>query len=1634
MKNWKEVGEVPDSDDESAGGFDTDESQTVEPALPPSIKPPSHIARQKSATDDIWELPVSSPEQQSKAANLSRHLEPFGNKRNASEIVEDAPTDDAAASQAPNVGNPVPSSAEASALDTVFGILDHEESNVSSPSSTLTSPPASPNLIPVRDSPTRADHTPEDAHAISRRQTVAEEDGEQESRLAAVRLERSLRPRKPIQEHPYLLESALYSNLMKSRGVQPVRIPRPLEQAKIVNDDPDDEDFEADESQGVRRETQNLTGEESGPLSFDNNVSDVDELALSPVPNRSSIQPGALSSSLSSSPLRNSYNGNASVEEDEDEDDLPSLEEILRNPERVLQKTKRQRLGQVYSARKRRKEAAQVLPLSSPPREFIRPPRLSPSPEPQVDAGPSSDLGTTPVPRRKNRIEIHIPSGLSQVATPSPASPITRETVDLTTLIDADDSDTQSTSSGSSSDLEVARHHVRRIRGVLPASWLRLDQVKGKDTIQQHINRLSEQSVEPEAPRRGVAILRQSKAQSPRSTAFALEDYSDEESDGSGNPPQSVEPESRNMSSGPSIFDDADPGSVMEDNSIDRVVLGTKRNHSSGDGSRKAKKSKTQQSIFKGRLGEKTRQPRINQILGRAKSTSRTSAGNTKSSARRTVSVGPRRAAVSRPRSSTPPLLSILDVMEPQAPNFIKIAARTAKRRKNLGKASPSRKLISLATRTDNIDALSSLRDWKSGRTQPRISIPRETTRQSDLRRPLAGLDPNLLTPKSYSAKPAPSRPPAHSTSQRVAKQSGLDGFVTTTGAARLQERSEAATHVQPLKPSSKKVLQLRKPQFRPAQLETDDAAAPDRNLFTIRKRALDAIYQKSRNAQGLRAPSIASLESYFGSLSQATREPIKEPKTTDIEPPRPPGLRVKSRFRKKFVPKRIDLDTPQYIHAHDPLPVIDRRETPRDLVPSEELTEGDKLGGLGPFGTVYTQHFEIFPLDQGTYFHASTLIGRGYVTKPLDLGFPTSVRSSRSRIAFRLGAETLRWGPWDDSTSSEFGILVDWVADKLILGPSEAEISTAAEPVGASQFVLDYALSALSLQNDDESKAFILRSVEVFQGFLNRLESSPNPITPSHEKDEVCAEVCVRLSLVTLAIYQLAQASSLDYSLVVQIEELLKKMAKLCMKSLLNTASGEELRNLYGHLQRVSARECGIRSDQVAANCWVILMRIFENIHIPRCSFWDVVNSVMLESEGVAGTDSQKFEALWSSMFTLLPLSEFDNSGVLVSGLRYMMPMEGWALPQQLSKRVFDLYRANPRQPPSFNEYCRAVIARCHYLVQQWGWSRCSSIIGTIFDFFGSQKLAHLRNEEVYKSPAFLENLGNHPSLAIEPDDRCFHIFIKMLAQAILRLKKLDRQKDIRNLVARTLPNHDRQYNKEDTIHQHDLAALRNHHDLLCTLFWAAPPELRPGVHLIEKLVSPEHSHKEACLINLRAWGQLATFMIASGEVGTGYRPFISWLNNIFQHLLDQYLSAASDIEQQFKALSSETRGIGNDIKDQMILRNKAAAMDVLFTSVKTSLAVLKHSRTLGAAAYCLSTYQLQRVFGSLDFSSPHFDWSIVNVALDTLEYYLTRLAEAKSSEEQYSSDEANDFDPRELEDAVQVSSTLFPILLPAI
>jgi hypothetical protein len=311
--------------------------------------------------------------------------------------------------------------------------------------------------------------------------------------------------------------------------------------------------------------------------------------------------------------------------------------------------------------------------------------------------------------------------------------------------------------------------------------------------------------------------------------------------------------------------------------------------------------------------------------------------------------------------------------------------------------------------------------------------------------------------------------------------------------------------------------------------------------------------------------------------------------------------------------------------------------------------------------------------------------------------------------------------------------------------------------------------------------------------------------------------------------------------------------------------------------------------------------------------------------------------EKIWYTMFSLLPLCEFDEFGFIKPGRRRKISFDNWSLPQQMLKRVFALYGSNPRQPPGFNDYCRALVSRCHHLMSVWAWWKCSGIIGAIFDFFASQKLGHLRNEEVYDSSRFLRELDKEPLLEVDSEDRCFHIFLKIVGLAIKHMEKAKDIKGIRNMVARLLPNHDRQYPKEEAIHQRELASLRNHHDLLCTLYWAAPVEQRPAPALIQELVIADRSHKEACLINLRAWENLARFVVTNSTNPDTYQPFALWQNEFSSKLAQQYIGTESEVRQQAEILEkTDTRPISESLLKQTILANRRSTMETLRVMVR--------------------------------------------------------------------------------------------------
>ncbi|KAF6821361.1 mus7 mms22 family protein [Colletotrichum sojae] len=1639
MPNWKELGEVPDSDDEDFD-FDSQESERSPNAGNPTEVDAEALQSTQAPENSVWDVPESSQPTPLTAPAVPEPIfsthegaeyptdespsSPLSSAQDVDELAEmfdmysqpvAAPTvtrqayvaDHRGDSPDPLMGDDSISTGYVKITAPQFEFpIENETSRAthsgfpmaSQPSSPkrspprgnilrgLTpSPPSSPPRTPPRDlpgspartsprrSPRSAPRSLAGTQSTNPSRTQARPSGNQQHastsrdeevarQVAALRYERSLRPRKPIQEHPYLIENAQYSKTLKSHGLRPIRMPtEPASRQQAAEDDSQEQDFEA--SQGSTADAQNETTDESQA--------------------HGATQPsefGALPVSLSSSPFRTSspkHRGGPSSQPSldgetdntsmSDNGDMPSIDEIFRDST-TDQASKRRRLaGRIRSAKEVVPEPGHPSRPTFQTYDEIYGIVSSPSPDPTtareqvVDSMPSPGIGTA---FNLNTGEDYISDDDPFLSPERPVSAaVNREVVDMTLAevsedenMMADLGDLAAISGPESEDdagnseesgSEAIRNVGRRIRGVLPASWLRLDKQPNRPKpVQQTYHDRSPEKTQ----RRGVAVRKIGRSTSTTAATFMFEDSDDEVRQ----PPRTTRAASSNddlsflqPAMTQAIEIDDDDSSAMEDNEIDHMAPSRKRQLTLAESLQPTAKRQKKNAPTKDARLKKAGKPR--------------KAGTRSSRASR---IDPWVKSGKSTKTKPPPRLSILDVIDPDAPRFLKIAARNAQTRRNLGRTSPTNKSIRLATRRDNIDAGTVLQRWTGGKIRPRQGLQSSSTQSRPAgRRPLTQLSSNTF-----------SRTPAASPRKRTAVQpirSHLEDVESASPSpnARRGVRSfsrQASTSSQRAQDAVN----------RPAQLEMDLNEQRGRVAFHAKKRALDALFRGS-HSQSLSARSVHldsvmdDACSVISGQNVVARDSPEPPECIQARPKRP---------RKPRQPIRVDVAAAQFRHADDPLPTT---EPFTPVAPLLTTFDDGHLSGLGPFGTQYTQHFDVFPLDRGVYFHETTLLGSGCVESATSELFSEKVWQSRPRVSFHLGEQTLRWDVWTEQVSSEFGILMDGISEQIITA-SETGFNTKA----ASRFILNYVQNSISFTDDIGAHSFITRLLEVTQAFLSRLDSDTSMDGDKHPQ---AIDALSSTLLVLSCAVRLCQKHAPLLSVGFTVESVLRKTAEVLVRNLLK-AGLDEVTNLYENLQTLRYRERGIRADAVAPHAWVLLMKVLEGLKIPRMTFWDVSYPLLIQPAVIKGANAQEYEKLWRAMFTLLPLCEFDKMGVLIAERRHEVPMDGWALPQQVLKRVFQLYRENPRQSPSFNDYCRTLVSRCHYLVEQWGWFKCGGIIGTIFDFFGSQNLSHLRNEEAFRSARFLDNLHKDPSLKVEPEDRCFHIFLKLVALVIKKLRKKGLANDVRNLVARTLPNHDRQYSKEQNVHQNDLAALRNHHDLLCTLFWAAPPEDRPGIQLLEKLVIPASSHKEACLINLRAWSQLARFVVHA-ESTTSFTPLAEWQTNIFKQLLDQYNSAAGDIQQQFLAMSKDaTNGISEEFMNSIVASNKAAIMEIMLFSVKLSTDVVQYASSLELARVASNSFQLREVFQHFSTLPPDFPTTILQSSLITFERLLAR------------------------------------------
>ncbi|KAK8039421.1 hypothetical protein PG993_007832 [Apiospora rasikravindrae] len=1582
MAKWKELGEVPDSDDESL--FDSDED-SQQPELP---QPPQLPTAADADTPNSRHLDDPTPAVASGHDHITDHNKDVWDVPTSSQSLEDLdhlfPDDLAPSSSFPILDHRIESASTPRGVEADFAEPSRENEELTTPTQTSVAAVESSKAGQAKQSIERSSLVIELGVNTDIDKATAIRIAEDEifAREEAVRQGRSFRPRKPIQEHPYLLESAHYSSLFKSRGIRPVRLA--LEEAAATEarkKDSQEEDYEED-TQSTGGGVQD-TAEESQLSLQHNSLDDRDELALSSPPSRRSPTP--TERPILSDNQRSSQN-------DDDGDELPTLEELIRRKSvlgRPRAHTKRRGSPNTSSKRKQARVFRHPSPAARGTDIFDIPPS-PPQTSPQVfTVTPVDGINNT---RRRKEVASITPkpssADISRDLTPIPIDQ-GRQPIDLTVDDDSDSSGSQdgvqdmagsdaedlgNAEASSSPERAPDLNFRRKIRGVLPASWIRLDQQLNRTPAFKPTQRRSPEA-SPERPqRKGVAQRRivSPKPSSTNTPFFFDDDESDNDNTTNDTNLRNNDhvPISYQNGEGFSIFED-DADSVIEDDHIDHMLPSRKRNNPSSNQQPAGKRRKVQ-NPFSGQPGARKRQQRITGLLNRSGS------GSTTGATKRALEHHPSRKTkmdVRNSRQTTPPRLSILDVMQSDAPQF-------PSEGQVKGKASPTNKHISLGTRRDNVDVHDVLRSWKRGKIQSRLPEPVHEVPDHPLRseQPLQLASANKVAePLRRPPKPRPQAATSisrFSRPKRLAKQTSLDKFVAVDHDAHLEQASNLES-LPPAtqKPQKQKGLSHRRNSevaTRAAQLEMEEDEPLSRYAFDARKKALDALYRKTRKlptAANARLERVFSVSSAAPVVSAPAAEPQRRLDTNISDP----ALKTRRRPRKFTRPRPVDTTADRYVHANDPLTEV-FETTPE---PSISTDKGSRLAGLGPYGTHYTQHFDVFPLDLGVFFHESTIIGEGRVIMASHESRLGDLTQRRGHCSISLG----------DITSSEIGLVFDSIVEQ-ILPRTESTGNPSGTPVQAADFVLNYIQQHISFPKNDAAKMFAKRMIEIMPSFAEHLGSSTEASDSSTRQS---VEVLTRLLIISLQILRICGKLNLPESL--QVEDALKKVAQWLVRILLKSDL-TDIRDLYDNLEVPRFRENGIRNDNHCVIAWVVLIRVLQEARIPRAGFWDVVAPLMLIPDFDKSVDARVFEKLWHDLFTILPLGEFDNQGVAVPGIRHKNPLEGWIMPQKLLGRVFDAYKSNQQQSPSFNDYCRGVVGRCHYLVEQWGWQKPHAVIGAIFDFFAGQKLAHLRNEEVYRSPQFLEDLAGAPSLKLQPEDRCFHIFLKLLAMAIQRLRTLFLIKDMKNLIARVLPNHDRQYLRESDVHESDLSALRNHHDLLCTLFWCAPPDLRPSVQTIQKLVVPGSSHKEACLINIRAWNQLARYVVTSRVDRTIYKPFVDWQNDVFKQVLDQYNSVESDIQQQFSRLSKDaSKGVSPELMKSVANANKQAAADVLRCSLQATLDVVRHAPRLDIASLVINTYQLHEVFTRFSRTPPELEWSTLQVALDIVESHLSSI-----------------------------------------
>ena len=1405
---------------------------------------------------------------------------------------------------------------------------------------------------------------------------------------------RNLRRRNPIQLHPYAIEDEKYRQVLKARGIKPLRITEAQEtnDVEVMRNLPEVHlDVDEDRQRSLAH-TGERYQEDSRCQGGSSVAHDSGRIASSPPPPRQAIWGSSPRSNPNSPPIENEFS------------DVHELLEGHRSHSR-MKGFKRQKVYHAFSRKQVRKPRwdGEDPDVTSVMRSFnADSPTLNTPPSPPQSAPYKSS--------RSAEQAFRFPRGVSPPTLPTPAISSEQRPSSVLNLAETPKSSIERSTRSSSEDvhgltdhsdspLENTQNHQleqaqRKIRGVLPASWLKLDLKMQESKTKTH--RRPRESMSPSTiqEHRGIArTITRGRLRSPASpldVEFPIVFSDDESSDSvledfvdNSIPRHQLQRgyQSKKTKNRPRLIT-VDMDEVLEDNRIDAMVSAARRskplsNRTKGIQTKLARltgKRPRHLGLIPNELSQKppSYQPRLTDRFFKS-------------------------------RANQPPKLSILDIIAPDKPidavPFLRIASRTARLRGDKGRHSPTSKYIRLATNDDTNDAAQTLRNWRQG-TIPQISIPRVSRRETLKRQPFRPRSGNeqLLLPLNS--------PPSTFEENRIPPSEDRPSVSHIRPSANRGNRKSIANPIRH-QPPKQILVQGRMSKLSRADSRNNGVAKQGhlfssiQNLRDPRPAALERLERerdRTISERALHRPihDTAGREEHSQDSNMLLRRflDLNQPSPLGVsqEPPISRGQKsnesaktversaAKPRSRKSR-PKQINLNDSAFQHVSLP----GYTTTPTDeILPINQ--QAKTVIGLGPFGTRYTSTFDIGLLPTGVILHASTFVGSGNFHRSLGLNILKVMDKRRGFAILRVGQDSLECGPWTDSVATQIGNIFDKILIGLEPCAAGSDNIVYQRLLSSQMDIIAYFSDHLHFSDGVDRISCLSRCKTLVVRLLDEIDN--RPWTPYEEQNGFCLQI---RTLILAFLNQLLEMCNHDF-VPSAIREELRSLVVVTSRRNLHLALKEGFSSLprcLENLQHLEACEHGIRNDFSSIEAVIVSHHVLRENADSLAPFWCIARDAIITRSLSSTVDVGALESSWQKLFTTLPFLEFDAQGIIRTTQRFHRSNDDWPSVKLLLDPILSLYQNDSvGHVATINDYFRALLGRCLHLINRWGWGRCQLVIGIFFDFFARNNLAFLIKEESHGSPGFLESLDQSQPLEPEPKDRSFHLFLKIVGSGLNRMRKFYSEKKMRDIVWRLMPNHGRQHPKDEAVSQRDLDALRNHHDLLCVLYWASPSSARPRVNVIRNLVHLESSHREACHINIRAWANLVRFQLSTDESVSHLAPFAEWHKNLLEQLLSQHKYARTEAEEQFQLIRFTEHDISSEHLETTITRNQRQVAAVLGDALISLEIAISTSRSLECAR-ALVTPAIFSVFDLFDAGRSQSHQTIIQ-ALDVVQAFL--------------------------------------------